>query len=618
MYIALVRPSFCDAFSWLLIKKRFKNALKSSQYRLPKIQREPYISFTINELIKLKHAHPHNFLLHNEIDKEIHHLKNGWNLGFWNPEDLPMNDRPIAMNRYTLKAKLAIGINLCEEIEAGRILPYDQQPDNIIPLIAIDKKTGGELTWRTKKVRVCRHGSSAAPGTYSMNDLTPEEEYKVVLPRTKDFCAMILAVGRYAWLFKTDLKDAFRQLGIRPDLWRYNGYQFLKRSLIDTRDIYGTRSGSKHTQEFGEMIIKAFKNWIAPQLNEGETIRVLNYIDDHAGAIATNDKDSKTRPQWILERFYEFIEKCGLEESLHKRTGLHQILEICGLVYNTINLTVSPSPTKMDKVKFGLTKIVVNKCCMAKQFESILGSLNWFAQLIWPGVAFMRRLRMKSTAWKAENGETDGLLFFNDVELKDIYWWLDYMDLICERKMIDLVTKVPHQQMIPLWTDGATNGSKEKTWSPGMGAYFNGNWSMTPVPPEYHNKYNCKALNYEKEIAIVHFEALAVVSALHTYRDSFKEGDWIKLYCDNTGCCSVFERKNSNDLLLMDCVRWIVMFAMKKRIGFYIQYIRTTHNKLADPLSRFDPKKFMANCNDKHLPYNSYNTPLKIPDLDVW
>lgn len=92
--------------------------------------------------------------------------------------------------------------------------------------------------------------------------LIPERNFKTILPGTKKWCGMVIKAGPFCLFYKGDLHDAFRQLGLANHCWPQTCYILLDTILMDTHDIYGTKSGSKHTQYMGEMIVAAFLIWI--------------------------------------------------------------------------------------------------------------------------------------------------------------------------------------------------------------------------------------------------------------------------------------------------------------------------------------------------------------------
>eukprot|EP01083_Nonionella_stella_P287269 977757_1 len=389
-------------------------------------------------------------------------------------------------------------------------------------------------------------------GSTCINEETPEENYKTSLPQTIDFCKAIIRAGQFALLHKLDWADAFRQLGILQKVWTLLGYDWDNHWLIDTRDIYGSRAASL--------------------LRDEDNFELLNYIDDHVGAISSTPDSDRIRENWIRDKYIEFLVLCGIDEKEAKRFGLDWRLEICGLVYDTTDMTVGPGLDKKVKVIQSLLAIASLRKLPSDEFESLLGSLSWFSQLIWPGKAFLRRLRMKLTNHKRQFGIAIRILYFDDEEVKDALWWLKYVHKLDRVSMYD-VTNTAARPRAYIWTDGATNGSREKgTWNPGLGGYFDGRYFSATVPLRLVDRYVDSSIDYSKEMNIAHFEALAIIVALNTFDQFIPRGTDLIMKCDNTICEGVFENKNSDD----------------------IHWLDTRANYLSDALSRFDFDAFEA------------------------
>lgn len=191
-------------------------------------------------------------------------------------------------------------------------------------------------------------------------------------------------------------------------------------------------------------------------------------------------------------------------------------------------------------------------------------------------------------------------MYFTENDQKDHGWWIQYMFLLGKVSIYDVVATNP-STMIDLWTDGATNGSRQKGWAPGIGAYFQGQWISSKVPSFLLDKYQKPEASYSKQTHIDHFECLAIVAALYSFQDQFKPRDYIHIRCDNRKCEAILADKNTDDAFMMDCVRWITMFAIKKHIWFYISYIRSKDN-ISDPLSRYHIPDFIDAMQQSHLP----------------
>ena len=62
-----------------------------------------------------------------------------------------------------------------------------------------------------------------------------------------------------------------------------------------------------------------------------------------------------------------------------KREIPKQILEILGIIFDTVKWTVKPTPKKLAKVKAIILFCLKNKFIALATFESLLGTLRWFA-----------------------------------------------------------------------------------------------------------------------------------------------------------------------------------------------------------------------------------------------
>ena len=166
--------------------------------------------------------------------------------------------------------------------------------------------------------------------------------------------------------------------------------------------------------------------------------------------------------------------------------------------------------------------------------------------------------------------------------------------------------------------DGATNGSRETGWCPGIGVFFEGYLIMSKIPSKYTGYYQNKDREYTKEYAIAHFEMLAIVVGLWNFREHFKRGETILLRTDNKTVEGVLKNKSSADMFLADAIRWINMFAWENELRFYINYVHTKVNKIPDALSRFEKKKaedYTASLTKYHPKWVNQ---VQYPDVDIW
>ena len=543
------------------------------------------------------------------------------------------------------------------------------------------------------------------------------------MPSTYDimryFYGMFKLHGAGCKVAKTDEKGAFRQLFLAILEIVYCVYSFLGLKLGDCYDIWGTRSGSKHTQELGQVIARFFmfmynkedrmpivnelldtpnvvvwkqkydnrkiniseeekvvlrweykelNKWFKDQgcpelswltiahitsgeilvnLNENtiknwgwsdrftkeilehhqllEKIAILkikirklplvildNYVDDFFWIMPP----IQSLAEHITKSFGECLDKIGIEEELSKREGPSTRLEIIGLTWDTIEMTVQPSDDKINKILNMLYKFKTLECGMLDEFESLIGKLSFCAALMWPGKAFLRRLRELLYEYIAKYKRKRTMIAIPNWAVEDINWWIHAMENIQPLSIIDECES--RFEDIVMSTDGATNGSREKGWNPGVGGHMEGNLLMANVPEKYLGMYESKERNYTKEYAIAHFEMLGIIFTLWNLRNKFNAGQRILIRCDNKIVESVLKSKNSADLFLMQGVRWICMFAVRRKLRFFIKYIWTKNNVIADALSRFDPKEAEQYVTDKTQYKINWVKNVCFPDINIY
>ena len=90
-----------------LVKIRFKYAVKDNLYQCAKIQKEPFYSYLIKQLILLCNEcdkkHDKSF-----IQKTIRCIKFGWHPGFENPNNYKMNTTMKDISKMPKLAQIAI------------------------------------------------------------------------------------------------------------------------------------------------------------------------------------------------------------------------------------------------------------------------------------------------------------------------------------------------------------------------------------------------------------------------------------------------------------------------------------------------------------------------------
>ncbi len=205
-------------------------------------------------------------------------------------------------------------------------------------------------------------------------------------------------------------------------------------------------------------------------------------------------------------------------------------------------------------------------------------------------------------------------------ECKDLWWFDLFLDKVTEIDIIDYCDPfLPEDEM---HFDGATNGSRETGWCPGFGVWYKGNYIAAKIPEKYTNIFRSTHTTYAREFAIPHFEMIAIITGLHTFRHLLKRGSKLVLVTDSKHVEGIMKNKNSSDEFLQSCLRWLCMFHFTEKVKLYVIYRNTKFNKIPDNGSRFRwiamRKLAERECKENGWTLKNWSSNFEIPDIHRW
>ena len=269
------------------------------------------------------------------------YLTEGWRLGCVLTHNQKLNQKTYPDDWLGTEPFVQSALALSTDMWAGKIVP--QNSDEIkgfVPLFAAPQ-TICPITGKITKWRIIRHGGEGSVEYPSINDLTPEENYTTSLPLLKHimiYMYVMYCIWGFGFLMaKTDLSGAFRQLWLHFSQPLYVGYRFLGKTLIDLCDIWGTRAGSKHTQELGQLICRYFmlqinKIALLPMINKVIEYKSIDmmidntwpYLCDRSPFMCTSNDIylHKFVPLWTIKMINQWIVDSDLNNYAHIITHL--------------------------------------------------------------------------------------------------------------------------------------------------------------------------------------------------------------------------------------------------------------------------------------------------------
>ena len=252
---------------------------------------------------------------------------------------------------------------------------YIQSPIGLVP------KDGG------KDTRLIFHLSyPRGKGTF-VNANTPEESCSVKYPDFNDAIQLCILEGRNCKIAKSDMKSAFRNLGICKKHWKFlimkavspldgKTYYFVDKCLP-----FGASISCSHFQRFSN----AVKHIVAWRTKKN----LVNYLDDYFFAAQL-----KLLCNNQVKEFLKVCEEIAFPVSLEKTFWASTKLTFLGLLIDTLNQCVCIPIDKINKA-VDLILTVLNKDSKKvtlNQLQKICGFLNFLGNCVIPGRAFTRRL----------------------------------------------------------------------------------------------------------------------------------------------------------------------------------------------------------------------------------
>ena len=294
----------------------------------------------------------------------------------------------------------------------------------------------------------------------------------------------------------------------------------------------------------------------------------------------------KELAQRMFEQNCHFINETGMTEETKKRFGVNPKLVFLGVQYDAETMKMYITDEKKKSVSKLLSRGLGHGNISLDNYESLVGKLGDLAILVWPGKAFIRRMRERVMNMIAKYGRHKAVVVLSEWEKLDWIWWRNFLE---ESKPVSILRRFnPHKPDHFLSVDGATNGSEDgpRGWMPGVGCWYKGQWIAIKVPGDMIKGFYSRHKKRWIRCQIQHFEMMAVVVAFANLDLGTKKK--YVLQTDNTHVESALKNKNSADEVLMNGVRWITQWARRNDVTFYIEYIHTKANTMADHASRFN------------------------------
>ena len=210
-----------------------------------------------------------------------------------------------------------------------------------------------------------------------MNAQTPKDMCSVKYPDFAEAIRRCLEEGRFCFIAKSDMKSAFRKLGIKPEQFCY--LVMVAQSPLDNKWYFFIDKCLAFGVSINCLHFQCFSNSIAHILQHRTKRHPVNYMDDFFFiAILRSCCNGQ------VKAFLQICDQIRFPVSLEKTYWASNLLTFLGLLIDTINEFVSIPVDKVQRA-IDLIQEILNhrkKKAMVRQLQRLSGFLNFLCRCI--------------------------------------------------------------------------------------------------------------------------------------------------------------------------------------------------------------------------------------------
>ena len=248
--------------------------------------------------------------------------------------------------------------------------PFDEPPtDNfrVNPILAVVQPD---------KVRIILNVSAPEEGSFNAN-VDEYETETVKMASAKLFSQKLMDCGKNSTMSKQDLKAAYKQIPARISDLRLQGFFWLGKFFVETRQIFGAKTSVCNYDILGETLklLAMLESVIPPSL-------VIRQVDDVPSVSPSSTdwtEDFTTTYKSLCEDLnVQLAEDCPLSEKAFSNQVRGKVL---GILFDATDLSWRIPQKKIDKCIRSILSASENGTCSLKEFQKLLGRLNDISQM---------------------------------------------------------------------------------------------------------------------------------------------------------------------------------------------------------------------------------------------
>nr|XP_008117750.1 PREDICTED: uncharacterized protein LOC103280454 [Anolis carolinensis] len=477
------------------------------------------------------------------------------------------NLRSIVGREDTVRHKIQ------KEVWEGRVVgPFETPPVpnlRVSPLGIMPKKAPGDF-------RLIHHLSF--PKGESVNDAIPSELCSVRYTSFDDAVLRVRRQGPGAELAKCDIKSAFRLLPVHPQDFELLGFCFEGAYYMDRALPMGCSVSCNAFEQFS-----SFLEW-AIRKKSGLS-GVAHYLDDFLFI----GKAGTGQCRYLMQQFHQLADHFGVPLAHEKTEGPATVLTFLGIEIDTVAHSCRLPLDKLENLKGKLSSFLGRRKATLREFQELMGHLNFACRVVAPGRAFLRRLCEATCGITKPHHRIAISRGIRD----DLITWAEFL------YSYNGVSFWRHD----LQLRDALKVSSDASGSVGFGVYFNGQWCTERWPVQWSSAGVLSDLTF--------LEFFPIVVAVWLWASDFANST-VHFWCDNAATVQVINSMTSRSPRTMHLLRAFVLQCLRYNIVFLAHHIAGVNNGIADALSRQQMDRFreltpQASVTPTVMPYSLWS-----------
>ena len=415
------------------------------------------------------------------------------------------------------------------------------------------------------------------PEGASINDGIQSDWYldrpaSISLPTVDYMEQRLFSLGRGAYIYKTDLARGYRQLRVDPTDWPLLRFRHGGMYYMDLCPPFGLRTSALFMQRTSEAIC---------HIHAKAGYRSRPYLDDFGGAEST-----LTEASAAMRTLQNIMRELGVQEAEHKACGPAQQIVWLGLLYDSITMTISIPPAKMEEIMALLRDWRGRQRATLHQLQSLIGTLQFVAGVSPPTRIFTNRMLQCLREAHKRGSESLSWGFKRDLAF--------FLTLLPRFNGVKIIAKddITYQDQLEL--DACLTG---------CGACTDDHYYAREFPD----------FVLARGHSIAHLELLNIVVALKVLCSQWA-GHRVRIWSDNTNACLAVQTGRSRDYFIQDCVREIFLYSAAADIELHVLHRPGVQLCRADALSRAHTAQHFRDWIS-HDPVLSAAQRIAVPDV---